>query len=219
MYAPRGFAQTRTSPRNIPICKTPTLVMVLSSELLRTEQSVNKVNKEPQRGNPGNDVFHVPLLELVAGLCEGPTNEQKTTTDGNIKQVKHGRLPPFGENDLVTRAPQFPRQPLFASRAPPAFTAANHDHRSRTQRTLHGLDAVAAQIQPNGGFHGALARDHAKASFVPVEKNRRTLEWKGIWHYLRHDKRDPCSQTTRQCACLFQGRERRLHRREDYGDV
>ena len=60
-------------------------------ELLRTKQRVDQVDKQTQRRDSSNDVVHVVLLrlQLVAGLGEGPANQQNSTADSDIEQVKH----------------------------------------------------------------------------------------------------------------------------------
>ena len=105
--APRGFVQTRISPKKIAICKTPMLVIKVSSELLRTEKRVDQVNKQPQRRDSSNDVIHVfPLLQLVAGLREDPANQQKCTANSYVEQVEHLKLLRFLQNYFVTCTPQ-----------------------------------------------------------------------------------------------------------------
>src|SRR5665213_1655992 len=48
MNPPSGFAQIRISAKKIAICKTPMLVISLSSEFLRTEKRVDQVNEQTQ---------------------------------------------------------------------------------------------------------------------------------------------------------------------------
>jgi hypothetical protein len=62
-------------------------------ELLGTEKRVKQVNEQTKRSNAGNDIVHgFFLLELVAGLGEGPADHQKQATDGNVEQVEHMML-------------------------------------------------------------------------------------------------------------------------------
>jgi hypothetical protein len=64
--------------------------MPLSLELLWTEKRVNQVNEQAERSNSGDDIVHgFFLLELVAGLGEGPADSQKQATDCDVKQVEH----------------------------------------------------------------------------------------------------------------------------------
>ena len=66
------------------------LVMSFLLELLRTKQRVDQVNEQPERRDSGNDVIHgFLLLQLVAGLGEGPAAKQKSTTDSDIEQIEH----------------------------------------------------------------------------------------------------------------------------------
>jgi hypothetical protein len=58
------------------------------SKLLRFQQGINQVGKQPNGSNPGNDVVHVVLLELVASLRKHPAPEQKHTTHGEVEQIK-----------------------------------------------------------------------------------------------------------------------------------
>src|SRR5450755_1846659 len=87
MNAPKGFVQTRISPRKIAICSIPTPVIVLSSKLLRTKKRVDQVNKQSQRCDSGNNIVHDELfsLQLVASLREGPADQQASTSDSHVE--------------------------------------------------------------------------------------------------------------------------------------
>src|SRR5260370_42510809 len=84
MNAPSGFAHSRISPKKSAICRIPMLV-IIPSELLRTQQRVNQENEQPQRCDTGNDVVHDVLLELVAGLGKHPEKKQHYATYADIE--------------------------------------------------------------------------------------------------------------------------------------
>ena len=86
------------------------------------------------------------LLKFVAGFGEGPANEQKCTTDGNIEKVKHGCLLRLGENDLVASLSQLSCQPLLTGERPRIFTAAEHDDRLGVERACEYIGRIAAKI-------------------------------------------------------------------------
>jgi hypothetical protein len=51
------------------------MLVIVPLELLGTEQRVDQISEQSQRHDPGNDVIHESLLELVAGLGEGPAQK------------------------------------------------------------------------------------------------------------------------------------------------
>ncbi len=55
------------------------------SEFLGTQQRVNQINKQHQRCDPGNDVIHSFLLQLVAGPGKRPAHQQKCATDRDVE--------------------------------------------------------------------------------------------------------------------------------------
>jgi hypothetical protein len=90
MKAPSGFTHTRTSAKNSRICKIPPLVIGFSLELLWPEKRVKQVDEQTERSDAGNDIVHgFFLLELVAGLGEGPADNQEQATDCKVEQVEH----------------------------------------------------------------------------------------------------------------------------------
>jgi hypothetical protein len=51
------------------------LKLVLFSKLLRPEKRVNQINEKAERSDAGDNIVHgIFLLELVAGLGEGPAD-------------------------------------------------------------------------------------------------------------------------------------------------
>ena len=102
---------------------------------LRTKEGVNQVNEQTDRGNAGNDVIHwIVLLQLVAGFREAPADEQKHTTDGNVKYVEHGNLLRFCEDHFVAGATQLPGQ-AFLRCWPPSLASAEDDEGPWPQRS------------------------------------------------------------------------------------
>jgi hypothetical protein len=68
--------------------------MCRSLELLRTQKRVKEVNEQSQCGDAGDDIVHgFFLLELVAGLGEGPADNQKQAANCKVEQVEHATLP------------------------------------------------------------------------------------------------------------------------------
>jgi hypothetical protein len=66
------------------------LVIGLSLELLRPQKRVKQVDEQTERSNAGDDIVHgFFLLELVAGLGEGPADNQEQATDCDVEQIQH----------------------------------------------------------------------------------------------------------------------------------
>ena len=87
--APSGFAQSedqREEDRDLQNSDASHDVLL---KPLRTQQRVDQVHEQPQRGNTGDDVVHGFSLELVAGLREGPAYQQEQAADRNVEQIEH----------------------------------------------------------------------------------------------------------------------------------
>jgi hypothetical protein len=86
-------------------------------ELLRTEQRIKQVNEKTECGDAGDNVVHDFPLELVAGLGEGPTNEQEQAANSDVKQVEHKSY------TLSVTTTWWPKVRSFAARR---FSAVGH---------------------------------------------------------------------------------------------
>src|SRR5579862_966752 len=219
IYRPRGFAHTRISPRKIAICKTPMLVIVLSSEFLRTKKREDQVDKQTQCRDSSNHVVHgLDLLQLVAGLGKGPAEKQKYTSDSDVKQIEHGRLLRFLVNHFVARIPQ-PAGQNFILRWPPSFWPAHNHNRAPVQERAQGLEAIAAEINLHARLYQALGCHHAEAPLAELNQHRWAFKGKRVRHYLRHHQLDSCAEALSQCGGFAKRCQRGFHRRKHHGDV
>jgi hypothetical protein len=120
------------------------LVMVLSSEFLRTKKREDQVNEQTQRRDSGNHVVHgLNLLQLVAGLGEGPAEKQKYASNRDVKQIEHGSLLRFLENHFVTGKPK-PTSQDFILRWPPSLRPAEDYDRAAFQKRAQRFETIAA---------------------------------------------------------------------------
>jgi hypothetical protein len=67
--------------------------MPASSEPFRTQEGVNQITEQKQRGDAGNDEIHrQPSLETLTEACENPATGEKQHAHQDISQVYHGKF-------------------------------------------------------------------------------------------------------------------------------
>ena len=124
-----------------------------ASKALRPKQRVHQIDKEKDRCNSSNCIFHKGFprpLKALRGFREAPHQGKEHNHDGHIKQIQHDSPHNRQEHDVMSCLHQSAGK-FFFPRPPPAFLRSNHDQRPR-------FEHLAKAFKPVSGVdHGRFA--------------------------------------------------------------
>jgi hypothetical protein len=60
-----------------------------TSEVLRTKQRVDQIAEQQRRHDACQQIFHVDLLQAIAGGDEPPAAEERPGSDGDVDDVEN----------------------------------------------------------------------------------------------------------------------------------